>query len=162
VRRQTATALTSAAEKTWITSLIELHGVSWPTASVILHLAHIEPCPILDVRSLWSLQYERSYYTFAFWWEYLCACRALAVECHVSMRDLDRALWQYSNEKQREKHCEIQLGGLPAEARRASRVAGGGCHKANFAKHTSFLKKDLLFPNESLKIPAANSLAPPE
>src|SRR5712692_7719265 len=44
VRRTTAIALSSADEKTRIVSLIGaeggLRGVSWPTASVFLHLAH--------------------------------------------------------------------------------------------------------------------------
>ena len=105
VRRQTAIALTTADEHTRMAALLELLGVAWPTASVLLHLAHKESYPILDFRALWSLQCERTYYTFAFWREYVRACRALAAECGVSMRDLDRALWQYSNENQRKTKC---------------------------------------------------------
>jgi hypothetical protein len=109
VRRVTAIALSSADEKTRIMSLIGaeggLRGVSWPTASVLLHLAHRDRYPILDFRALWSLQVERSYYTFEFWWEYVQACRALAAECGVSMRELDRALWEYSSRNQRERTC---------------------------------------------------------
>ncbi|MGD0500411.1 MAG: hypothetical protein ABSC23_18470 [Bryobacteraceae bacterium] len=100
VRLQTGIALTSADEETRILSLIALHGVSWPTASVFLHLAHKEPYPILDFRALWSLQCERRYYTFEFWRSYVQACRALAVDCGVSIRDLDRALWEYSSANQ--------------------------------------------------------------
>jgi hypothetical protein len=48
---------------------------------------------------------ERSHYTFEFWLDYVQACRARAAECGVSMRDLDRALWEYSNQSQREKTC---------------------------------------------------------
>ncbi len=103
VRRQTAIALTSSEEETRIRSLNALHGVSWPTASVFLHFAHKDPYPILDVRALWSLQCERSYYTFDFWQAYVQACRALAVDCGVSMRDLDRALWEYSSVNQQPK-----------------------------------------------------------
>jgi hypothetical protein len=109
VRRVTALALSITDEKTRITSLIGeyggLRGVSWPTASVLLHLAHTEPYPILDFRALWSLQVERSYYTFDFWQDYVRACRNLAVECGVTMRNLDRALWEYSNQNQRKKKC---------------------------------------------------------
>jgi hypothetical protein len=96
VHRQTAIALTSSHEETRILSLIALHGVSWPTASVFLHFTHNDPYPILDVRALWSLQCDRTYYTFDFWWHYVEACRILSVDCAVSMRDLDRALWEYS------------------------------------------------------------------
>jgi len=105
VRCLTGIALTSADEKKRITALLDLHGVSWPTASVLLHLAHKDPYPILDFRALWSLQCERTSYTFSFWREYVQACRALATECAVSIRDLDRALWQYSNENQRQRKC---------------------------------------------------------
>jgi hypothetical protein len=103
VRRLTAIALTTPDEKKRITTLLELHGVSWPTASVLLHLAHKDPYPILDFRALWSLQCDRTYYSFSFWREYVRACRALAAQCGVSMRDLDRALWQYSTENQQRK-----------------------------------------------------------
>jgi hypothetical protein len=109
VRRATTIALSSTDEKTRMMSLIGSHGglqgVSWPTASVFLHLAHKEPYPILDRRALWSLQVKRTYYTFDFWWDYVRACRALAAECGVSMRDLDRALWEYSNQNERAKKC---------------------------------------------------------
>jgi len=115
VRRVTARALSSPDEKTRIMSLIGAHGglrgVLWPTASVLLHLAHKEPYPILDFRALWSLQAERSYYTFDFWWDYVQACRALADECGVLMRDLDRALWEYSNQNQpKKKKCVSHKG----------------------------------------------------
>lgn len=42
-------------ERARIQSLTILDGVSWPTASVILHLFHRDPYPILDYRALWSV-----------------------------------------------------------------------------------------------------------
>ena len=39
-------------------------------------------------------------YNFEFWNEYTQFCRKLASEAMVSMRELDRALWKYSKEKQ--------------------------------------------------------------
>jgi hypothetical protein len=104
VRRQTTIALTAVDEETRIRSLTALHGVSWPTASVFLHFAHKDPYPILDVRALWSLQCQRSYYTFDFWWAYVQACRTLAKDCNVTMRNLDRALWEYSRVNQPTKN----------------------------------------------------------
>lgn len=78
-----------------------LWGVSYPMASVILHACHREPYPILDYRALWSVSIERrSSYTFRFWHAYTLFCRDLARRAGVSMRMLDRALWQYSKEKQ--------------------------------------------------------------
>jgi hypothetical protein len=39
-------------------------------------------------------------HTFGLWWPYVEHCRRVAHENSVSMRVLDRALWQYSNENQ--------------------------------------------------------------
>jgi hypothetical protein len=76
---------------------MSLHGVSWPTASVFLHFAGRDRYPILDYRALWSLGIEKPIaYTFDFWWHYTLFCRKLADEAYVSMRTLDRALWQFS------------------------------------------------------------------
>ena len=79
-----------------------LDGVQMPTASVLLHLAHRDPYPIIDYRALWSLGVDAppTPYSFAFWEAYTRACRSLARAANVSMRTLDRALWQYSKERQ--------------------------------------------------------------
>lgn len=80
-----------------------LHGVSWPTASVVLHFWHNDPYPILDFRALWSLGFDKqpTYYTFDIWSKYTDFCRRLAKESEVSMRTADRALWQFSSENQK-------------------------------------------------------------
>lgn len=94
-------ALTTPHERLRIEILTLLFGVSWPTASVILHWYHRDPYPILDFRALWSLGIDEApSYTFEFWWAYTQFCRQLAMESKVSMRDLDKALWQYSKMKQ--------------------------------------------------------------
>ena len=95
-------ALNTENERARIESLTLLDGVSWPTASVILHLGHSSPYPILDFRALWTLSVEvPSSYNFSFWWHYVEFCRALAQRYDVDMRTLDRALWQYSKERQK-------------------------------------------------------------
>lgn len=38
---------------------------------------------------------------FSFWQEYPGFCRDVAQDCGVSIRTLDRALWQFSKENQR-------------------------------------------------------------
>ena len=97
----TRTALSASNERLRIGSLLCLHGVSWPTASVLLHFAHADPYPILDVRALWSLGFDKApAYSFEFWWQYVQECRELAHKHGVDMRTLDRALWQYSKEQQ--------------------------------------------------------------
>lgn len=98
----TRTALSTESEQLRIEVLTLLNGVSWPTASVILHFCHKEAYPILDVRALWSLGVEASKVTYNFdlWREYTQVCRGLAKSTGLSMRELDRALWQYSKEEQ--------------------------------------------------------------
>jgi len=101
VKDATRISFSVAAEELRIGVLTLLAGVSWPTASVILHFCHRNRYPILDYRALWSVSSEQpSQYTFKLWWEYTRFCRAVAKEASVSMRDLDRALWQYSKENQ--------------------------------------------------------------
>lgn len=88
-------------ERARIEALNLLDGVSWPTASVILHLFHSDPYPILDYRALWSLSLEQpTQYSFPFWWGYVEFCRGIAESANVDMRTLDKALWQYSKENQ--------------------------------------------------------------
>lgn len=74
-----------------------LDGVDWPTASTILHFGDHGQYPILDYRALWSLGYERPpRYTMEFWLSYLAYTRELASRCDMTVRDVDKALWQYS------------------------------------------------------------------
>ncbi|HKC23248.1 MAG TPA: hypothetical protein VKF32_00825 [Thermoanaerobaculia bacterium] len=102
VREVTSWAFGTRSERLRIGSLLLLQGVSWPTASVILHFFHSDPYPVLDVRAAWSLGMEHaSGYTFELWWRYVGECRALAQRLSLSMRTVDRALWQYSRENER-------------------------------------------------------------
>ncbi len=101
VEKITHIALTTPHERLRIEILTLLHGVGWPMASVILHWCHPDPYPLLDFRALWSLGFDKPpRYKFEFWWAYTQFCRQLALEANVSMRTLDRALWQYSKEHQ--------------------------------------------------------------
>lgn len=94
-------ALATSCERARIESLTVLDGVSWPTASVILHLFHRDPYPILDFRALWSVSLDPpKQYSFDFWWPYVEFCRGAARSASVDQRTLDRALWQYSKENQ--------------------------------------------------------------
>jgi hypothetical protein len=98
----TGRALAAGDEATRIAALLELEGVGVPTASTLLYFAFPDDYPILDVRALESLGVKpRSTYPVSFWLEYLEACRALARRTGVSLRTLDKALWQYSKELSR-------------------------------------------------------------
>jgi hypothetical protein len=102
VRVVTRTALATPDERLRIEVLTLLDGVNWPTASVLLHFGMWDRYPILDFRALWSLRVAMpKQYDFDLWWAYTTECRDLAGEASVDMRTLDRALWQYSKEKQR-------------------------------------------------------------
>jgi hypothetical protein len=102
IERATRRALGSdaAGERERIEALLELSGVGLPTASVLLHFARPAAYPILDVRALESLGVTgRTSYPVGFWLRYLEACRSLAAAHGVSLRTLDKALWQHSKER---------------------------------------------------------------
>jgi hypothetical protein len=101
VRMTTARALSPAVpEQTRMEALLSLQGVGVPTASTLLHFAFPEAYPILDVRAVHALgERSRSTYAVAFWLAYLETCRELAARYGVSLRTLDKALWQWSKEQ---------------------------------------------------------------
>ena len=101
IKEITQVSFAAQHEQLRIQVLTLLFGVGWPTASVILHFCSSSQYPILDFRALWSLKTEQpTAYDFPFWWSYTEQCRALAKRNNVSMRTIDRALWQYSKENQ--------------------------------------------------------------
>ena len=100
VLTRTARAMAARDEPGRITPLLELQGVGVPTASTLLYFAFPDDYPILDVRALESLGVKpRSVYPVSFWLDYLGACRELARRYGVSIRTLDKALWQHSKER---------------------------------------------------------------
>lgn len=102
IEEVTRIALSSNLEELHIKSLLMLTGVSWPTASYILHFCHSSKYPVLDFRALWSLSITTvPVYNYTFWMEYVEICRGLAKRNKLSMRQVDAALWQYSKERQK-------------------------------------------------------------
>ena len=101
IRDISRAALATSNEATKMTLLRTLHGVEWSTASTLLHFCDKRPYPILDYRALWSLGYtEKPHYTMKFWLKYLAYVRELAEHLKQDIRTIDRALWQYSKERQ--------------------------------------------------------------
>lgn len=99
VREVTSFALSAMEEQSRIESLMLLQGVSWPTASVILHFCHQDPYPVLDYRAVESFGIIGTVtYDFPFWSTYVDACRKIAGKTGYDMRTIDKALWQYSKE----------------------------------------------------------------
>jgi hypothetical protein len=107
IREVSILAQTTKSERVRIQVWTMLDGVKWPTASVFLHFAFPHTYPILDIRALWSLGVDRPpAYNFNFWKNYAESCRSLANEHEVTMRELDQALWKYSQLNQgRKKDC---------------------------------------------------------
>jgi len=103
VRETTRLAFAADHEELRIGILLTLRGVGMPMASVLLHLFHQDKYPIIDFRALWSLNVPPgTAHDATLWLRYVEACRTLAEQAQVSMRELDRALWQYSKEHLRE------------------------------------------------------------
>jgi hypothetical protein len=101
IARATSAAFAAAAgEAERIEALLGLDGVGVPSASVLLHFWRPDAYPILDVRAVESLGVKgRSGYPVSFWLRYAAACRALAAAHGVTLRTLDKALWQHSKER---------------------------------------------------------------
>lgn len=101
IKKVTGISFRTKDEREKIEILTTLSGVGWPTASTILHFISGFKYPILDYRALWSLGYEKiPAYNFDFWKDYTKYCRKTAKKHSVSLRRLDKALWQYSAEEQ--------------------------------------------------------------
>lgn len=99
IREITRVSFATPHERVRVEVLTLLNGVSLATASVLLHFCAPDPYPILDQRSLWSLQAEPPRkFDFEFWIEYVKVTRKLAKQAKIDMRTLDRALWQYAHE----------------------------------------------------------------
>ena len=102
VRTVTKAAFSTTNESLKIDLLRIMKGVAWPTASTLLHFCDRRPYPILDFRALWSLGYRRAPpYTMEFRLACLKFMRDLARRIRIDVGTLDRALWQYSKERQR-------------------------------------------------------------
>lgn len=103
VERHTRTALSTYNEGLRMEVLTSLRGVSYPTATLLLHFGYENRYPMLSTPALWSLGYDAppKVYTLEFWLEYVEFCRELAEQQQITLRTLDRALKQYANEHQK-------------------------------------------------------------
>ncbi|OUR93990.1 hypothetical protein A9Q87_04600 [Flavobacteriales bacterium 34_180_T64] len=102
IKEISSIAFTTDSDQLRIEILTLLKGVSWPTASTILHFCHSEEFPILDFRALFSLGYSKvPKYNYMFWKNYTDYCRELGSILNLDIRTVDRGLWQYSKEHQK-------------------------------------------------------------
>jgi hypothetical protein len=96
IRDISALVLGTQSELIRIQAWTLLAGVNWQIASAFLHFAFGDSYPILDYRTLWSLEAGRPrQYTFPLWQEYTTVCQQLAKQAGATMRSLDQALVQY-------------------------------------------------------------------
>ena len=81
-----------------------LKGVGYPVASALLHFElSSAKYPIIDFRALWSLYKMNKNiikYDFDLWNKYRTDCLNLTKKHNLSLRDLDKAMWQFSKENQ--------------------------------------------------------------
>jgi hypothetical protein len=95
IKEISAASFAAVSERLRIGSLIALRGVHWPMASVILHFSYPNKYPILDVRAMKTVGCKGPY-TFKKWLEYKSLCQDTAKFHQVTMRTLDKALWEAS------------------------------------------------------------------
>lgn len=105
IKEVTKVAFSSnVSERLRIEILQLLNGVSYPVASTLLHFGlDSEKYPIIDFRALWSLygtNQKEIKYDFNLWDKYRIDCVELAKKHQISLRILDKALWQFSRRHQ--------------------------------------------------------------
>lgn len=95
----------STTERSAVESLDDLRGVGVPVASAILTTIHPERYTVIDFRALESLGVSRWPGSVDYYLAYLSTCRELARRHNKALRNLDRALWQWSKEHSRRAQC---------------------------------------------------------
>jgi hypothetical protein len=91
-------AVDAKTERAAISVLVGLCGVEVPVASAILTAIDPERYTIIDFRALDALGQTSKNRSVDYYLLYLAACRKIAMEHGVTLRKLDRALWQWSKE----------------------------------------------------------------
>jgi hypothetical protein len=94
-----ALVIVATTDRAAVAVLTGLEGVHIPVASAVLTAIFPERFTIIDFRALQALNIKNAYITIDFYLSYLKECRALAQLHNISLRNFDRALWQWSYEK---------------------------------------------------------------
>ena len=92
-------AVLAKTERSAVAVLRGLSGVGTPVASAILTAINPERYTVIDFRALEALGADTVDRSLPFYLYYLRYCREIAGEYGVSLRKLDRALWQWSYER---------------------------------------------------------------
>jgi hypothetical protein len=98
-----------------VKALTQLAGVGVKMASAILTAMFPTFYTVCDIRASAALG-QKDYSSLRYYVAYLTACRRMAAECGVTLRDFDRANWQWSKQQSggRARDCEETcLGYVP-------------------------------------------------
>lgn len=96
-------AIAAKTDRAAVATLMGLNGVQAPVASAVLTAIDPARFTIIDFRALAALTVIQPTITTNFYLVYLDKCRVLAKQNNVTLRSLDRALWQWSKENPTEK-----------------------------------------------------------
>jgi hypothetical protein len=109
IARALKQAIGSADVKDAVNALIPLHGVGVKMASAILTAINPERYTVFDVRALEALGAKNGG-RVNLYVQYLKACKNMAKEYGVKLRDFDRSNWQWSKLKSKLRasatHCD--------------------------------------------------------
>lgn len=104
-----ATAATNVGDvRGAVKSLMRLSGVGLKMASAVLTAMFPAIYTVCDIRASHALG-QSDYGSLRYYVAYLPACRRMATEYGVSLRDFDRANWQWSKEQSkngRKRRCQ--------------------------------------------------------
>jgi len=92
-------ALDAKTERAALAVIVGLSGVAIPVGSAILTCLDPARYTVIDFRALTALGRKSVAPSVGFYLRYLIECRALAEQHGMTLRDLDRALWQWSKEQ---------------------------------------------------------------
>jgi len=93
-------ATSAATARAAIAVLCGLRGIAVPVASAVMTAVDQERFTVIDFRALQTLGVELESPTIDQYTQYLEYCQAKSQELALTLRDLDRALWQHSKERQ--------------------------------------------------------------
>lgn len=93
-------AVAATTERAAVAVLLGLEGIDIAVASAVLTAIDANRYTIIDFRALEALGVSvHPFVTIGYYLAYLGACRELATRHNISLRVLDRALWQWSKER---------------------------------------------------------------
>ena len=92
-------ACAARAPRSAIAVLVGLHGVAVPVASSIMTVIYPDRYTVIDFRALEALGRRNDDHSISFYVGYLNYCHELANAWNMTLRQLDRALWQWSRER---------------------------------------------------------------